>query len=312
LVLIVFLALAGCARPVDAGAEAVLHPDRAGAKIEYFLRRPKGAGPWPTLVFLHGHQPLLSRSGGRAFVTWGVLDRVAKQGYLAVSVSLPGYGGSSGPQDFAGPFSQHAVEAVLAKIESEGLAAPDKILIQGVSLGAVTGAFVAAHRPRLAGLVLISGLYDLPAFLAHPKTSGAEEIKAAIMRQTDGSEAALRLRSAIRVAASINASTLILNGAKDDRTDPDQAVRLAAMIKKHGGKAEVRVYPEFGHEIPVKAREAEIDAFIARTLKPDASTFRCATPQDAPPLIPEPNTHCSNGSVPETKLVARSGVSTTE
>ena len=60
---------------------------------------------------------------------------------------------------------------------------------------------------------------------------------------------------------------MILNGAKDDRTDPEQARQLAAVITANGGQAQVHIYPEFGHEIPFKARDAEINAFIAAILR---------------------------------------------
>jgi pimeloyl-ACP methyl ester carboxylesterase len=93
------LILTGCARPVQAGQETVAHPSKAGAVIEYFVREPAEKGPWPTVILLHGRQPLVSRPGGEAFVTWGELDRLSARGYLAVAVSLPGYGDSSGPED---------------------------------------------------------------------------------------------------------------------------------------------------------------------------------------------------------------------
>lgn len=156
---------------------------------------------------------------------------------------------------------------MVAKLSADGQAVPDKVLIQGVSLGAVTGALVAAENPRIAGLVLISGLYDLPSFFAAPKSAGAAQVKSALVRQTGGGSEALRSRSALFSGRRIKASTLILNGAKDDRTDPDQARRLAGEIGAGGEQAQVRIYPEFGHEIPVKARQAETDAFIDTALK---------------------------------------------
>lgn len=195
---IVALALAGYGRAADAVPITIPHPDKKGARIEYFEERPAGTGPWPTIVFLHGHQGPMARIGGRAFENWGVLRRFARQGYLAVSVSLPGYGGSSGPEDFAGRFSQHAVLAVVAKLEADRRAMPDKVLIEGISLGEVTGALVAARDRQLAGLVLISGLYDLPAFFAHPSSAGALQVKAAAVELTGGRPEALRSRSTPR------------------------------------------------------------------------------------------------------------------
>lgn len=261
------LILPACAPWASARSATIAHPDDRNAQIEYFVEQPAGKGPWPTIIFLHGHQGAIQRIGGRAFVDWGVLSRFAGRGYLAVSVSLPGYGHSDGPEDFAGPYTQHAVSGVIARLEADHLARPDRLLIQGTSLGAVTAALVGERDQAIAGLVLISGLYDLPAFLTHPRTDAARSIRAVAASQTGGSESALKARSALPYAARIHAPTLILNGARDDRTDPEQARRLGAAINAAGGHATVHIYPDFGHEIPVAAREAEIDAFINGALR---------------------------------------------
>lgn len=192
------LFLAGCSRPSLASGETIVHPDNGAARVEYFVRRPKGDGPWPTVILLHGYQPPDARLGGKAFVDWGVLDRFAKRGYVAASVSLPGYGGSGGPEDFAGPFTQHAVEAVIKTLVAEGYTSRDKVLIQGVSLGAVTAALVAAHDPNVAGLVLISGLYDFSAYFTRPLSLGALGVKQA--RRSNGWRRG-RLALALGVAA---------------------------------------------------------------------------------------------------------------
>ena len=264
--LVAALLLAACGGPTHAERHLTPHPDRRQSEVEYFVERPVGPGPWPTLVFLHGHQTGPSRPGGRVFADWGVLSRYARQQFLAVSVSLPGYGGSDGPADFAGPYTQRAVDAVLTRLEADGLAAPGQVLLQGVSLGAVTAGLMAAADPDIDGVVLISGLYDLPAFLAHPRTSGALGVKLAALQQTGGDVEALRARSLLLRASAIKAPALVLNGAKDDRTDPGQARRLAQAINAAGGTAKAVIYAEYGHEIPIAARQTIIDAFIARHL----------------------------------------------
>jgi pimeloyl-ACP methyl ester carboxylesterase len=70
---------------------SIPHPDDASKRVEYFLEKPTGAGPWPTIVFLHGFQSPPG-NGGKDFVDWGVLGRFAKRGYLAIAVSQPGFG----------------------------------------------------------------------------------------------------------------------------------------------------------------------------------------------------------------------------
>jgi len=84
--------------------------------------------------------------------------------------------------------------------------------------------------------------------------------------ETGGTTEALKARSLLYSAQDIKAETLILNGAKDDRTDAEQAQRLAEIINAHGGHARAIVYPEYGHQIPVEVRSKDIDPFIERVL----------------------------------------------
>jgi len=268
IIALVAIAIGACSDHSHAGALSIPHPDSSSARVEYFIKQPQGSGPWPTVVVLHGHQNIWSRPGGLQFVQWGVLDKFAARGYLAVSVSLPGFGNSDGPRDFAGPNTQHAVSAVIAKLKQDGLAKDDKILIQGISLGAVTAALIATQDPTIAGMVLISGLYDLTEFLKQPTSLQTLLVKYALFSETDGSAQALRARSALNFTESIKAAALILNGAKDDRTDPDQAILLAERIKSQGARATAHVFSDYGHEIPVSVRDPEIDAFITEVLAP--------------------------------------------
>jgi dipeptidyl aminopeptidase/acylaminoacyl peptidase len=263
ILLSLILTLCACApKTLAADTLFIRHPDDPGKRVEAFLQKPAGNGPWPTIVFLHGHQEWPSY-GGKDFVTWGELDRFAKRGYLAVAVSQPGYGKSSGPADFCGPFTQHAVSAVLAKLKADGLIAPHKILIEGISRGALVGGMIATYDPSIAGVVLISGLYDLPQFAASPNYA---QIAKALVAETGGSTEAMRARSVLFFAQDIKAAALILNGAKDDRTDPAQAQRLANEVTSHGGKARAIIYPNFGHHIPNEVRDKEIDPFIDSVL----------------------------------------------
>ncbi len=214
---------------------------------------------------MHGHQEW-PRRGGKDFVSWGVLDRFAKRGYLAVAVSQPGYRGSAGPADFCGAFTQHAVSGVIANLRKQGFLTADKVLIEGISRGALVASLIAAHDPSIAGIVLISGLYDLNAFAANPKSVAAKLTSRSMIDETGGGRDALRARSALNFAEDIKSSVLVMNGAPDERTDPAQARRFADAITSHGGKARVIIYPAYAHQIPVEIRDKEIDPFIDRVL----------------------------------------------
>ena len=265
--LLTFAGLIACSGHKIASAQAlsISHPDDPAKKVEYFLEKPKDNGPWPTIILLHGHQEW-PQAGGKDFVKWGVLDERAGRGYLAVAVSQPGYGGTTGPADFCGPFTQHAVEAVIAKLHADGYIKGNRVLIQGVSRGAMVAGMVAAHDPSIRGIVLISGLYDLPAYASHARSAMAVSIVDSMKAETGGTPEALKTRSLLYYAQDVKAETLILNGAKDDRTDPDQARRVAEVINAHGGQARAIVYPEYGHQIPVEVRGKDVDPFIERVL----------------------------------------------
>ncbi len=262
------LNLLGCAsaRSVQAQALLMTHPDDSSKQVEYFLEKPVGPGPWPTVIFLHGHQDT-PRRGGKDFVVWGVLEQFAKRGFLAVAISQPGYGNSAGPPDFCGAFTQHAVSGVIAKLRADGYVSANKLAIVGISRGALVAGLIAAHDSSVAGIVLISGLFDLPQFLADPKSSPIKRsVMDALRAETGGGEEALQARSLLSFAKHIKAATLILNGEKDDRTDPQQARRLAEEITRNGGNARAIIYPDYGHQIPVDVRNKEIDPFLAHVL----------------------------------------------
>jgi dipeptidyl aminopeptidase/acylaminoacyl peptidase len=218
------------------------------------------------VVLLHGHQEG-AKPGGKDFVDWGVLKQLAGRGYLAVAISQPGYGKSAGPADFCGVFTQHAVASVIAKLRAEGLASPRKLLIEGISRGALTAGLVAAQDPSVSGLVLISGVYDLPAYINDSNASAVKKaIVASMIAETGGTSDALMARSVLHRAGDIKATSLILNGAMDDRTDPNQARTLADQITRGGGKARAIIYSDFGHKIPVDVRSKDIDPFIDEVL----------------------------------------------
>lgn len=256
------LTLSACGASAASPDLSIPHPDDASKQVEYFLEQPAGHGPWPTMVLLHGHQEG-SRPGGKDFVDWGVLKQMANRGYLAVSVSQPGYGNSSGPADFSGPSTQHAVSAVIAKLRADGLASRERLVIQGISRGALVAGLIAAQDPSISGLVLISGVYDVPAYVADSH-AGVEKaaVIASIIAETGGMADALMARSLLRPDVAINASVLILNGAQDDRTDPDQARAFARHVARGGGNARAIIYADVGHRIPIDVRSKDIDSFI--------------------------------------------------
>lgn len=46
----------------------------------------------------------------------------------------------------------------------------NRVVIEGISRGAIVASLVAAHDPSIAGIVLIAGLYDLHEFVNNAKS----------------------------------------------------------------------------------------------------------------------------------------------
>jgi dipeptidyl aminopeptidase/acylaminoacyl peptidase len=263
------------AEPADVHIELLPRSDEPSKHVEIFWTQPKGTGPWPLVIFLHGHQDGSATPGGKAFVDYGVLDDAAARGYVGVGVSQPGYGHSEGPADFMGLFTQRAVEQVVAHFRAQLFVRQDRVALEGISRGAIVAGLVATHDPRIRAMVLISGAYDLPALFGPspaPPPAGLssqmiDEIRSDIAQETDGSANALRDRSVLFAANRIRTPALIINGAKDDRTDPAQARELAQAIQASGVFARALIYPEYGHAIPYDVREREVRPFLDQYLR---------------------------------------------
>lgn len=241
-------------------------------KAEVFWMEPSVSKPWPVVIYLHGHTEG-EVQGGRVFHAWGALQKASGQGYLALAVSLPGYGKSTGPRDFMGPDSQEAVADVIRWVRRRGDVRPKKVALVGISHGASLAAKVGEQVAGLAGLVLISGVYDLGEMYLRWKGEKIPEHKALAARvelETGMSaagltELAIRERSVLP-DPEIRAPTLIFQGGKDLVTSAPQAELLADKLRRNGVDARAIVYPEEAHHIPVVAREREIDPFLSRVL----------------------------------------------
>jgi pimeloyl-ACP methyl ester carboxylesterase len=244
-----------------AGAQELAFRDA----VELFVAAPEGTGPFPVILFVHGHQAP-ERPGARAFtrlprrpalatVDEGRLDAMRARGWLAAAVSMPGYGGTPGPPDFAGPRSQAAVRAALDHLLARTDADRGTVVVYGVSRGAATASMVATADARITGLILVAGLYDLGE--AYP--TGDRRLDANIEREAGTSPEAYAARSALRRADRIRARALVLHGGDDLRGGSlDQARRLAARVG-----ARLRVFEGTPHAIPIAAQWEEIDRFLA-------------------------------------------------
>ena len=253
------------ARFGDAAERVLLpHPDDATKKVEVFWGKPPGPGPFPAILFIHGHQ-FPNRPGAKIYLNFGRLGRMVAGGYVVAAVSQPGYGASDGPPDFCGPYTQKAVLAAIAFLRAKRFVKKDKVALYGYSRGAIVAGMVAARDARLAAVILGAGMYDLE----RDYPTGLRGLDDNLRRETKGaSKAALRARSAFQHADRIKAAVLLLHGADDDRFRPDTARRLAERLRAHGVPVTLKIFPRVGHSIPIRMRYRHVYAFLGRHVAP--------------------------------------------
>ncbi len=261
------LALAACARPVDATRELIPHPSDAQRQVELFWRKPPGPGPFPLIVLVHGHQDLGGQVGGRVYADLGMLRTLSASGAVAVAVSQPGYGGSDGPADFCGPFTQDAVIAALDRFRREPFVDKQRVILEGVSRGAIVSAMVAARdtEHRLAGAVLIAGAYDLQPFY-DAGFGGLSKVNLWLEAPPLSGDV-LEGRSAMAHLDALRVPLLILHGERDERIPVAQATAFAEALRLRARDVELHVFAGEGHQVPIGTREPIVRAFVARVTR---------------------------------------------
>lgn len=234
-----------------------------GRKIELFWARPAGDGRAPAILLIHGHQEG-PRNGAEVHVASGRLGILAQRGYVAASLSQPGYGNSAGPPDFCGPLTQDAVLLALEHLRAKHFVDGDRIALYGYSRGAIVSAMVATRDAKLAAVVLGAGAYDLFSWYPTPLRG----IDANIQLEAGTSAAAFRARSALHHAEKIKATVLLLHGDADERIPVEQARAFAAALQAHGAAVTLKIFPNTRHAIPPAAQWREVQFFLESALRP--------------------------------------------
>ena len=229
--------------------------------IELFWTKPDGNGPFPAVLFIHGHQET-QRNGGEAYVLTGRLGIMARRGYVAAAVSQPGYGNSSGPPDFCGPYTQQTTLVAIDFLRRQPFVKPEKVALFGYSRGAIVAAMVATLDPRLAAVVLGAGAYDF--FTWRPTLPG---ISRNLFAEAGMSAEAFMARSAIYHVQQIRAPVLLLHGTADERIPVQQAEAFAEKLKAAGVRYRLKEFPGAPHGIPIEDQYHEVYPFLDEFLR---------------------------------------------
>ena len=230
--------------------------DQGGGHVEAVVTRPGGAGAHPGLLLVPGHT--------RTAIDMLPLSvRFARAGFATVAVSQPGYGGSTGPADFAGPRTFAALRAAAERFAREPYVDAAHMGIYGYSRGALAAAELAARTDLFRAAVFGGGIYD---FRAAYDQVGLAGIRANMASEAGLSEAAVRFRSPILDMAGLDGPVLIIHAAEDANAPPAQAQMLDARLTALGREHELLMIPGRDHALSVADIVVPATAFFTRNL----------------------------------------------
>ena len=206
-------------------------------RVEAYAVRPPGGGfspekRHPAILLLHGADARAQRF--RRAMLAHVHD-----GFIMMSISLPGFGASTGPEDFAGPKSVGAALGAVRYLGTRQSVRKDGIFVYGIGQGASTAALAAARSANISGLVLEDGFYDLEKTYALLSQKRKNRMRALLGGAPAQRGEAYRERSPIRVAGKIKAPVLLLHGQGGSYPLGDAEAFLGA-IEEKGGIAELK------------------------------------------------------------------------
>lgn len=225
---------------------------------EALIIRPAGKGPFPGVVFIHGH----------ASDSWKSLwfgYQLTQFGFACLLPTQRGYGFSQGgTPDFCGPATVQAVLDGIALFREKAFVDSRRIGIWGISRGATVAGLTASIKPRtFRALVLQSGTYDLEMYVSG---RGSSEIKATIINEIGKSKYALRIRSLLPETKRLSCPILILHGEQDERVPADQARALDARLNELKKEHRTVLVPGAGHFITQSTFAAYTIPFLKAAL----------------------------------------------
>jgi len=196
-----------------------------GGRIEALAIWPPGRGPHPALLLIHAAE-------GRAQRFRRTMFDLAREGLFTMSISLPGFGESTGPEDFAGPRSVEAVVRAADHLARRSEVRPEALAVYGYGQGAAAALLAAARNPCIRLAAVEDGVYDLEKAFEHLPAAERERLRLLLGATPEQDPEPYRLRSALLRAGEVRGPILIIHSRRARAFPPAQAELLAEALKR--------------------------------------------------------------------------------
>jgi dipeptidyl aminopeptidase/acylaminoacyl peptidase len=256
--------------PAGRAFESVWFDNPAGERIQGWLMRPDGDGPFPTIVSVHG---------GPEYHNTDTFDarRLAYADH-GFAVLLVNYRGSTGYGtafrqrllgDIGFPESED-VNAGLDHLIVEGIADPRRLFIEGWSWGGYLATLNAGLHPERWRAVM-AGIPVGDYVASHYECSAP--LRAWDLATLGGSPMELpnlyRERNPMTYVDHVEAPVLLIAGEHDSRCPLGQVMTYAHALRVRGKEVAVHLYPGGHHANDVQEQILHVElamAFFAKTL----------------------------------------------
>ncbi|MFD1845895.1 alpha/beta hydrolase family protein [Arthrobacter flavus] len=169
----------------------------------------------PAFLLLHGW-------GEDASAWKDVAEQIRSRSWSAISVSLRGWRGSSGTDDY-GLSAAKDIGQVLSWIRQNRKVS--SVVLLGFSMGGLMACLAAADQDELGGVVIVNSPSDLPSFYQGTSYEGVRRYLAATLQPSQWHES-----SPISHVQRLVHPMLIVAGSRDVMTPPSQSRRMAKIV----------------------------------------------------------------------------------
>ena len=223
----------------------------AGGSIEAYVSRPRGKGPFPLVILLHGH----SLRGRGAEQVLSIAELFASEiCFASVAISLPGYGSTEASEGSIEEITRQSVKDGLSLAKQLKWVDNRRVFFYGVSRGATVAAAMLNEVENLRGAILYSGAYDLGRLYRETPSFWVRK-----MLNPNG-DASPKLLNLLDKESKWRAPTLILHGEQDKLVPVNQSLLLRDQLKAAGTYHHLELYPDHGHFLPrAKVREQTVN-----------------------------------------------------
>ena len=239
-------------------------------EIPAFIYKPRGDGPFPVVINIHGGPEAQSRPSFVPIFQFWVNE-------LGIAVVVPNVRGSSGygksylelDNGYKRKDSVKDIGALLDWVAAQPDLNKDKVMVYGGSYGGyMVNAAMVDYSDRLAGGVSIVGISSFVTFLEN--TSGYRQD---LRRVEYGDERDPEMRkfqediAPLNHASKIQKPMFIIHGANDPRVPVGEADQLFAAVKANGQNPWWLVALDEGHGFRKKTNRDYMNAAVALFFK---------------------------------------------